>query len=513
MTAPPPAGAGPSPAGRRPRGRPRATGDKLCGRCHRLVPKIVARWPDGPVCFACFSTAARTRGTCTACHTERLVPGRDPAGRPLCVECAGITTSLRCHRCGGEEELYRKGTCARCALRDDLDRLLPAASPTGARLADALAAAARPQSTLTWLRNPRVENLLVRIGFLTEPLTHELLDGIDEGRHVEHLRGVLEHHQLLPPRDPDLAAFERWLRRRLDGLADPRHRQALQQFATWHHLRRIRPSSAAGRDVHGSVHTAKQEITQAGNLLAWLAERGHTLTDCPQRDLDRWLAEGPTTRYTARTFLVWAAHQQLTTLTIPHRPARSTPTLGQQQRLDWIRILLTEEVEATPYRLAALLLLLYAQPLTRIAGLRVTDVIDDPSGLRLRLGSDVAPVPEPFGALLRRHLDARPNLRHTNRDTVWLFPGTTPGRHVTADHVMNRVRRLGINLLGARNTALRDLVIQAPAPVVAAMLGYSNQVTARHASLAAAPTAAYAGRTATTTPRTAQATVERTSAE
>jgi hypothetical protein len=48
---------------------------------------------------------------------------------------------------------------------------------------------------------------------------------------------------------------------------------------------------------------------------------------------------------------------------------------------------------------------------------------------------------------------------------------------------MTGVRELGINLLAARNAALRELVTQAPAPVVAAMLGYSNAVTARHASL------------------------------
>ncbi|WP_183061589.1 recombinase XerD [Motilibacter peucedani] len=419
------------------------------------------------------------------------MPGLDAEGRRLCVECAGITTPLRCTRCGTEEELYRKGACARCALRDDLAALLPPTSPTGARLADALAAAARPQSTIIWLRNPAVRDLLARIGALTEPLTSELLDGLGDGRHVQHLRGVLEHHQLLGRRDPDLAAFERWLQRRLDSVDDARHRQLLQQFATWHHLRRIRPAADAGRDVHGGVHTAKQEITQAGNLLAWLEASGQTLATCPQTNLDRWLADGTTTRYTARTFVVWAAGRGLTNLTIPHRAARSTRSLGQEQRVAWIRILLTDEVETTDYRLAGLLLLLYAQPLTKIAALRVADVVDRDSELRLRLGSDLAPVPEPFADLLRQHLAARPNLRH-GPETPWLFPSTTPGRHLSANGIMERVRDLGINLLGARNAALRDFVTQAPAPVVAAMLGYSNQVTAHHASLAGTNMGAYA---------------------
>lgn len=479
--------------GRRPRGRPRATGDKQCGRCQHPAARIAARWPDGPVCYPCFSAAARTRGTCSACHTLRLVPGRSPTGAPLCADCAGITTQLRCTRCGEEEELYRKGTCARCSLRDDLAALLPASSPTGDRLADALTAAARPQSTLTWMRNPAVRALLTQIGELTEPLTHAVLDDLDDGRHVEHLRALLEHHELLPARNPDLAGFERWLRRRLSTIKDPTPRRALQQFATWHHLRAVRPAAGSGGDVRGRIHTAKQEITQAGRLLAWLQAEGCSLADCPQHHLDRWLAEGPTTRYTARTFTVWAKQMNLTALVIPHRAARSSPALDQEQRLTWIRQLLTEPVAPTTYRIAALLLLLYAQPLTRVAALRMEDVVIAPDGLRLRLGGrDLAPLPAPVATLLQRHLAARPNLRHTGNDSPWLFPSTSPGRHITANTVMTQVRRIGIDLLGARNTALRELVTQAPAPVVAAMLGYSNQAAARHASLAGTPTAAYA---------------------
>jgi hypothetical protein len=52
---------------------------------------------------------------------------------------------------------------------------------------------------------------------------------------------------------------------------------------------------------------------------------------------------------------------------------------------------------------------------------------------------------------------------------------------------MDRLRTLGIDLLGARNAALRDLVRKLPAPIVATQLGYSHQVTQRHAALAAEP--------------------------
>jgi len=43
--------------------------------------------------------------------------------------------------------------------------------------------------------------------------------------------------------------------------------------------------------------------------------------------------------------------------------------LTQNQRLAWIKELLTGDAESLPYRVAGILLLLYAQPLVRIAAL------------------------------------------------------------------------------------------------------------------------------------------------
>lgn len=60
--------------------------------------------------------------------------------------------------------------------------------------------------------------------------------------------------------------------------------------------------------------------------------------------------------------------------------------------------------------------------------------------------------------------------------------------------MMLRLRNRGINLLGARNSALRNLVAEIPPPVVAHLLGYSNNCTQRHAQLAAQPWSRYATR-------------------
>lgn len=51
---------------------------------------------------------------------------------------------------------------------------------------------------------------------------------------------------------------------------------------------------------------------------------------------------------------------------------------------------------------------------------------------------------------------------------------------------MERVREIGIELLGARN-ALKEV----PAPLVAEMLGYSYQVIQKHAAAGAEPWSRY----------------------
>ena len=93
-------------------------------------------------------------------------------------------------------------------------------------------------------------------------------------------------------------------------------------------------------------------------------------------------------------------------------------------------------------------------------------------------------MPEPFASQLNYHRYNRPNLRTAGGaiGTPWLFPSIRPGRHIDPQAIMQRLRALGVNLLGSRNTALQELVSEIPAPLVAEMLGYSDQVTQKHAA-------------------------------
>jgi hypothetical protein len=498
----------PKPVGISPRsttrGRPRtgqprgaATRPDPCARCGRDIPRLAARWPEGRLCYPCYFDAVHTRGVCPKCRKDRLLPGpSDVDGRSVCSTCAGILEDFHCERCGMEAGHHRGKLCARCALRDDLTGLLGGrADPALVGLVDALCASDRPESIIVWKRSPKVQSLLRGLGDGSIPVTHEGFDGV-WSRQANHLRSLLEHHGHLPPRDDHLHRFEHWISDKLEGLPDE-IRQPVQHFATWHHLRRIRDKSSAGQSTRGPVHSAKQEITETVKFLVWLDEaHQRTASTCTQQDVDEWLAAGSTTRSLIRTFFVVAKKAGLNTeVTIQHRTARSSPSLSQDQRLAWIHELLTGNSESLPYRVVGLLLLLYAQPLVKVVTFRTEMIEDSDSGMTIMLGHRPTDVPEPFASLLRTHLAARPNLRTgAGSQSPWLFPSTIAGRHLDRNTVMSRLRRLGVNLLGARNRAIGELVLECPPSLVAEALGYSSQVAFLHASKAAEPWARYAGR-------------------
>ena len=494
----------PEPLGLSPRstqrGRPRVVGTRNdpCARCERSIPRLAAHWPEGRLCFACWFNAIHTRGTCPECLQDRLLPGRPNAdGLPACGTCAGIPVDFHCERCGSESGHHRGKLCARCALRDDLNDLVGGVptEPALIGLIDALCASGRPESIIVWKRSPKVQALLRGLGNGTIPLTHDGLDG-HPGKPAEHLRALLQHHGYLPPRDPHLARFEHWITAKLQGLPDE-VRQPVLHFATWHHLRRIRAKSAAGAATHGPVHSAKQEITETIKFLVWLDETyQRTAATCTQPDIDEWLATGPTTRTAIRTFFVVAKRTRLNTnVAVQHRAARTSPSLTQDQRMAWIQELLNGASESLPYRVTGILLLLYAQPLVKVVTLEVSVVDDKPDGMAISLGQRPTEVPEPFAQLLREHIARRPNLQTgAGPDSPWLFPSTLAGRHLHPNTVMDRLRELGVNLLGARNRAIGELVLEVPPSLVAEALGYSAQVAFLHANKAAEPWARYAGR-------------------
>lgn len=311
-----------------------------------MANQLRVNWPADRLCNSCFYTAMRTHGICPTCGHDGVLPGRargvDP--RPVCMSCAGIAGNYRCATCHAEGQLYRGGQCARCALRDDLTALMVdgAADPvTMGTIVTILCGVDRPESILTWKRSPSVKALLTGLAGGDIPLSHDGLDAAGQSRQVSHLRSLLEHNGLLQQRDEPLARFQTWLAGKLDAISEPAVRAPVEQFATWHHLNRLRRKSTSGQTSHGPTHSARQAINDTLKFPTWLYGNHHrAAATCRQQDIDEWLATGPTTRTKVRTFVVWANKSKINAaLHLDASQAKNTRLLTQDQRLSWIKVL------------------------------------------------------------------------------------------------------------------------------------------------------------------------------
>ncbi|MDL4775762.1 hypothetical protein [Actinomadura xylanilytica] len=139
--------------------------------------------------------------------------------------------------------------------------------------------------------------------------------------------------------------------------------------------------------------------------------------------------------------------------------------MSQDRRLALFRQFLTDTQIPLRTRVAACLVLLYAQPVSRLVRLAVHDVVQDDGQVSVRLGDPPTPVPELFAAMLVDLTANRANMNTaTNPDSDWLFPGGRAGQPLSPGALLQQLRALGVPITQTRTAAFRQLVLQAPRP-------------------------------------------------
>lgn len=468
-----------------------------CARCGK-VHLVAARRPDGPRCWTCYQTELRRKDACAGCGQLRRLFDT-ASGNRRCADCAGIEqTSHVCGVCGAEERLVERGRCERCVVATRVDVLLrdPNGAPASAlQPVGAALLAANPHTALGWLRRSGSARLLTDLARGACPLTHQGLDAWGPPRQTEFLRHLLVACGVLPWRDPFVARFGHWLEATLADLDNAEHRRLLRQFATWRLLRHLRQLAARQATTLGALNAAKQALRQAAAFLAFLAEQHLRLAECRQDHLDAWLARGPTTRDALAAFLSWARQQRLTTqLRFPQRAARNPfQTATDEERWQLVDQLLTDPAITAADSVAGCLVLLFAQPVSRVARLTHADLDLDRQPATIRLGGSELELPPRLTTHLQELVADRQGRRGIDApgDARWLFPGGAPGRPVSPTHLAKRLRALGIHVHRARNRAMLDLAGQLPPSVLADLLGFHPVTAAGWAYRAAGDRAAY----------------------
>lgn len=184
-----------------------------------------------------------------------------------------------------------------------------------------------------------------------------------------------------------------------------------------------------------------------------------------------------------RAFLNWAMQSRhcRRSLSIPGMKISQRAALSEDECLDALGRLLTDAEIPVRLRVAGVIVLLYAQPVSRIVRLSVTDVVrDGDNTVLLRLGDPASPVPAPVAALLLAHIANRDNMNTaTNPASRWLFPGRRAGQPSRPDHLSALLNDVGVPAAAARGAAIRRQLLELPAPVVADALGYHDKTTTR----------------------------------
>jgi hypothetical protein len=109
---------------------------------------------------------------------------------------------------------------------------------------------------------------------------------------------------------------------------------------------------------------------------------------------------------------------------LPTSVIRQAAPLGRRERLKLLGYLLTRGDLPLRPRVAAIIVLLYAQPLSRLVRLTIDDVTHDGDQALLRLGDPPSPLPAPVADLLLAWIDNRDNMNTAT--PAGCFPAAAP---------------------------------------------------------------------------------------
>ncbi len=408
------------------------------------------------------------------------------ATRSACAPAAG----------SGQRAPLRRERCDRCLLRAAVEELADTGDPAAvaallAPFLEWMATARNPASMLRWMQTPTFWVTRDLINGRIE-VSHASLDAVAPRapQAVGFVRAQLVGCRVLPARDEPSAAFAAWQTRPIERIAPGRDRAHVRAYATWQVAHQLARTSQAGRPTVSAQKYARSLVNEAITLTCWLHAQQLELRDLRQDLLDAWIADGPGIRRRARLFTAWLQRADITGALHVDWPYDfpQRPPLQDEQRLAVLRRLLHDHELGLRERFAGSVLLLYAQPLTRIAQLCTSDITMTDRGetaITFARGANV--LPEPLASIA---LALRCQRVADGEQDGWLLPGRKPGTHITAEHLRKRLAVHGITSRPGRHGALLALAGRLPAPILAERLGIHQ---ARAAQWARAAGATYSG--------------------
>jgi hypothetical protein len=180
------------------------------------------------------------------------------------------------------------------------------------------------------------------------------------------------------------------------------------------------------------------------------------------------------------------AQKLMRTLEFPagHRSGPSPPLI-MEDLAELARRLLNDSELSARDGVASVLIVVFAQPVSRVARLTAADVTIDGEDIAIQFGDTAVSMPGPVARDVRTLLAERPSERFAHPG--WLFPGAVPSRPRGELVLSRRTKRIGVECNDARRAALLELAGRLPAAIVADMLGIHITTAAQWAAIAGRP--------------------------
>lgn len=425
----------------------------MCGRTRRVALRATGSTPD--VCPTCYWAPVVE---CSQCGQQALGRRSTRHGRPWCFACQAA------------ERIDRLLEDERGQVREGYTEVREALVQVD------------PRGLLAKWGKPGSLTLLARLLDQHGHVTHELLDQEGSRTGVHYLRALLVSAGVLEERDEHMARLRAFCHGYIADVQDVEMRHVLTRYAQWHIVSRKRVGSFGLTPTQH--YNARHSIRSARAFLTRLSAHGTRLGECTQRDIDAWV-EDPG----AVSFARWLQDQNLLAagLQIPEQtvaPAATTRDPDAQLALAR-RLLHDPQSGGIEERAAGCLVLLYAQPLTKIVQLTRDDLTEHNGTPQLRLGPDPLDLVPPLADLLRQLPVHKPfGAARELADARWLFPGKNAGLPRHAASLTKSLNRKGIPARTSRNTAAYHLAGSVPPAVIASILGIHPNTAQRWAEQA-----------------------------
>jgi hypothetical protein len=249
----------------------------------------------------------------------------------------------------------------------------------------------------------------------------------------------------------------------------------------------MRKASREDRLTQTISNACRRRIRVAIDFMTFLSAHGATADTANQDLLERYQEHIGRALNHEHAFVVWLRDSRINTrLSIPYIP-RPTPmvTVSDEQRWAAVDRLLHDESLRRYTRIGGLLTLLFAQPLSRIVAMRTSQITVTDDAVHVTFNVISIQMPAVLDDLIREHLQHRGKSLYASRDTGWLFPGGNPGRHLATENIRSQLVEIGIKPYENRKATLFQLAGDMPAPVLAELIGLTNDNAADWARLAA----------------------------